>query len=85
MAPDSLAADAGVERHLREPPVGAVAVQEVGDPVVGDEDVHAPVAVVVGDGDAHPLARVPVQADLLGDVGEGAVAVVAQERVRAGA
>ena len=85
MAPDSLARDAGLEGHLGEAcPSGVVAVQEVGHPVVGDEDVHAAVAVVVGDGDSHPLAEGAVEADLVGDVGEGPVAVVAQEHVRQG-
>ena len=74
----------GLEGHLRQLPVRAVAVQEVRRPVVGDEDVHPPVPVVVGDGDTHPLPEVPIEAGRGGDVGERAVAVVAQERVRQG-
>ena len=58
-----------------------VAEQEVGHAVVRDEHVHASVAVVVGDRDSHALALVRREADLLRDVGKGAVAVVAQQRV----
>src|SRR5438128_1899415 len=52
------------------------------------EDVHRPVAIVVADGDAHPGLRLAVLAvgasRAHGDVGEGAVVIVAVERAGAG-
>jgi len=55
--------------------------QEVGLGVVGDEDVGAAIAVVIGERDAHAFADVAANTGGLRDVGEGAVAVVAVERV----
>jgi len=43
-----------------------------------DEDVGEPVVVIVGDGDAHAV-EFEVEAGGFGDVGEGAVAIVAVE------
>jgi hypothetical protein len=72
---------AGKQAHLLKD-AAAIAEQEVGEVLVGDEEVHPPVAVMVRDGDAHAFARVTGNACLLGDVLESPVAAVAVENVR---
>ncbi len=79
----------GREAHLGRQadllPLAAAAVheQEVLHRVVGDEQVELPVVVQVGGDDAEALAEGALDVGALGDVGEGAVAVVVeQERGR---
>jgi len=59
--------------------------EAVGEGVVGDEDIEAAVAVEVGEGDGHAFAAGGgADAGGLGDIFEGAVAVIAEEAVGGG-
>ena len=71
--------DAGRGRPLAEGAVALVVVEGVLPELVGDVEVGPAVVVVVGPGGGHAPARV-ADACVPGDVGEGAVAVVAVER-----
>ena len=74
---------AGIEprfyRDVGERPVPVVVVERA---VVqaGDEQVGMPVVVIIGDGHSHVVAR-SGQARGVGDIGEHAVAIVAEETV----
>ena len=70
--------DAGPGGDFLERAVAAIAIQPVGLPLAGDEQVDPAVVVVVGPGGRVGIDRVE-QAGLLGDVGEAAVAVVPQQ------
>ena len=70
-------ADAGAVGDVGERAVAVVAVEEVADHVVGDVDVGVAVAIEVAERDAEALAGGIGDAGLLRDVGERAVAVVA--------
>ena len=74
--------DAGGEGDLLEPLPAEVVEEERGLVVVRDEHVRPAVVVEVGDAEAHALADVRADAGGRRHVGEGAVAVVAEERVR---
>ena len=67
-----------VDREPVVAPFEHVAIDRGRGAVVGDQDVHAAVAVVVGADDAPSLAAV-IDAELSGPLGEGAVAVGHEE------
>ena len=69
--------DAGLGGDFLERAVAAIAIQPVGLPLAGDEQVDPAVVVIVGPGRRVGIERVE-QARFLGDVGEAAVAVVRQ-------
>ena len=72
--------DTGFVGDVGEGAVAVVLVERAA-PVGGDQDVWVAVVVVVGNGAAHPELAAAGDAGLVGDVGEGAVAVVLVERV----
>src|SRR6185436_10454349 len=77
--------DARLARHVGEGAVAVVVVQNVFAVVeaeAGDVDVGQPVVVVIADGDA-PGVDALVEPAAHRDVGEGAVAVVAEEAAAA--
>ncbi len=74
--------DARREAHLLEGAVAAVPEEVVGLGVVRHEHVGVAVLVEVGDSQPHALADQRADPRGLGDVREGAVALVAVERVR---
>src|SRR5439155_676956 len=82
----ALVVGGGARKHAAglELAVTQVAVMEVGNFVVADEDVLLAVAVEVENHHAEGLA-VRLDARLLADVGEGAIAVVAEEHARVAA
>ena len=69
------------DADLLEPQSAQVAEQEVGRGVVGDEDVELAVVVEVGDGQAQAAAARAREPGRPADLGERAVAVVAEEQV----
>ena len=74
--------DTGVEGDLFEVAVAIVAVEVVRLAIVGDEEVELAIVVEVGpDGGETEEVLGIVDAGGFGDLGEGAVAVVAVERV----
>ena len=78
--------DVGHARRLRDVGKGAVAVvaHQVTAAVSGDVEIGPAVVVVVGDRDALPVSGVVFEPRADGDIGEGAVAVVAIEHILGG-
>src|SRR5208282_3630752 len=73
--------DAGFQRDLLEFLASQIVEQEVGAVVVGNENIHEPIAIVVGNRHTHTLAEEFGDARFHGDVSKSPVAVVAVQRV----
>ena len=78
-----LTLDARLGGHLLKGTVAFVAIQAVGLLLTADEEIEKAVVVVVGPGAQLELTGSSRPASL-GDIGEGAVAVVAQQQGRIG-
>ena len=74
--------DTGFQRNLFELFAAEIMKEEVGMIVVGDKNIDESIMVVVGDGHAHSLPEELGDSRFRGDIGKGAVAIVAVQGIR---
>src|ERR1035437_9567628 len=71
-----------LESDLFEFPVAEIAVEKLGSRVVGDIDVWVPCSIEISPDHAQPVIAFRItQTRSLGNIGEGSIAVVMEERI----